>query len=113
MNDRQARRKDRMEAARRYFRQHHANVAPDTGFAGRVAARLTPEPAEILGWAALRLLPAMLALIFVLAWFAFHPSAATATESISPGTPVTEDPIAWVMEGGEGDEGGQDGEVGR
>lgn len=57
----------RLEAAREAFRQPAAWIEPDPGFASRVAARL-PRPAEVLGWAALRALPAALVLALALAW---------------------------------------------
>jgi hypothetical protein len=40
---------------------------PGPEFARRVVARL-PQPAEVLGWAALRALPAALALALALLW---------------------------------------------
>jgi hypothetical protein len=86
---------ERLEAARAYFRDHHANVAPDRRFADRVAASLRPAPAEALGWAAIRLLPAALALTMVLIWLALQPGANAQPVSQSP---ATEDPIAWVLE---------------
>jgi hypothetical protein len=57
----------RLEAVREAFRQPGIPVQPDSGFALRVVARL-PSPAQVLGWAALRALPAALALALALAW---------------------------------------------
>ncbi len=84
----------RLEQARLYFREHHAGVEPDAGFSGRVAARLDRPAAEILGWAAWKLLPATLAVALVLAWFALRVAPGTEPATwISP----TEDPVEWVL----------------
>ena len=48
---------------------HHARARPDAAFASRVAASVPSGHVEILGRAALRLLPATLAVLAVLAWF--------------------------------------------
>jgi hypothetical protein len=86
----------RLQAARRFFREHHGNVEPDAAFAARVAARLNGGPAEMLGWAASRLLPATLALVLVLVWFAFRaePVQQTAYEELAP----TDDLLSWVLD---------------
>jgi hypothetical protein len=84
----------RLERARQYFREHHAGVEPDAGFAGRVAARLDGQVTEILGWAAWKLLPATLAIALVLAFFVLRVTPGTdLTTSVSP----TEDPVAWIL----------------
>jgi len=85
----------RLKQARIYFRKHHAGVEPDGSFAARVAARLERPPADLLGWAAWKLLPATLALAVVLAWFALQvsPGAGSAT-SVSP----AEDPVGWILD---------------
>ena len=79
-----------------YLREHHGNVEPDAAFAARVAARLPQGSAEVLGWAASRLLPATLALALVLAWFALGaaPVQPTANEDSAP----TDDLVGWVLE---------------
>lgn len=57
----------RLELARESFRASDAGIEPGPGFARQVVARL-PQPAEVLGWAALRALPAAMALALVLFW---------------------------------------------
>ena len=86
----------RTDAARAILRDHRAEIEPDPGFAARVAAHLDQAPAEMFGWAAQRLLPATLALVLVLAWFAFSatPDTAHANENPAP----TEDLFTWVLE---------------
>lgn len=88
----------RLEAARALLREHHTEVEPDPGFAARVSARLHEAPAETLGWAALRLLPATMVLVLVLVWFAFSasPGASYANEDPAP----TEDLFTWLLEPG-------------
>ena len=91
---------DRLQVARGIFREHHAGIEPDSHFAARVAARLNGEPASPLGWAAVRVLPAMLALLLMLAWLSWSvvPDATAAQTLVSP----TEDLLTWVLEPGEG-----------
>lgn len=97
-NDRhEDRLRSRIEQAHRYFREHHAGVEPDASFADRVVARLPRhQPAEVLGWAAARLLPATVAVLLVLAWFAYRAEPVTTTaEAVT--SPV-DDLISWVLE---------------
>lgn len=56
----------RLAIARETLATPLSTSLPDAGFAARVAARL-PQPVELLGWAAVRLLPAALALLVALA----------------------------------------------
>jgi len=88
---------ERLSTARQLLREHHGNVEPDAGFSSRVMAHLPNGPTEVLGWAAVRLLPATIALALVLAWFAFQTTpqpATTETVAIAP----TEDLLAWVID---------------
>ena len=85
---------ERLEQARIYFREHHAGIEPDAGFPARVAARLDRPPADLLGWAAWKLLPATLALALVLAWFALR--VTPGSELVTSASPV-EDPVGWVL----------------
>jgi len=96
MSDRDRDVERRLERARGYFRAHHAGVEPDAAFAGRVVARLEPRTADLLGWAALRLLPATLALVLVLAWFSLRPAATTQVASADSGT--SDDVLTWLLE---------------
>jgi hypothetical protein len=88
---------ERMAIAHEAFRDHHAGVRPDPAFAARVVANL-PQPSPVLGWAALRLLPAATALLLVLsawAWFG------TDTPSEMVASAPTDDLVSWVLENGE------------
>ena len=73
--------------------RHHANVQPDPAFVDRVTASLAP--ADLLGWAAWRLLPASVALVLVLAWFSLQTGPELELE-------VSESPmdnlLSWVLE---------------
>ena len=91
--ERDGRTRERLAEARRWLREHHAGVEPDSGFAARVAARLSRDPAEDLGRAALRLLPAAIALGLVLAWLAARAApGASGTTEVASGVDVVE----WV-----------------
>ena len=85
----------RMARVRRYLREHHADVEPDPAFAGRVLARLERNPGEILGLAALRLLPAALALVLFLGWLALRTAP---DQDASPAQPSPDDVISWLLE---------------
>jgi len=89
----------RLDAVRHALTGHHADVEPDAGFAGRVAARLRHDPADVLGWAAVRLLPATLVLLAALAWIAFQ---TTATPSDLLSESPTDDLLTWVIQNGNG-----------
>jgi hypothetical protein len=90
---------ERLRVARGLFREHHAGIEPDGQFAGRVVARLDGEPVSPLGWAAVRVLPATLALLVVLAWLSWSvvPNSTASQTVVSP----TEDLLTWVLEPGE------------
>lgn len=84
----------RLELAGDLLGERGLEVEPDAGFAARVLAAL-PEPPQVLGWAALRVLPATLALALVLGGWTF-------LQTQSPATLVEESPsddlLTWVME---------------
>ena len=58
----------RLLAVQQGLREHQAEHTPDAGFSARVVAHL-PAPTEVLGWAALRLLPAALMLALLCSWY--------------------------------------------
>lgn len=85
----------RLATAQKMFREHHGDVLPDAGFAARVVARLPDPASEVLGWAALRLIPATLLLALVLAWVALDTPATTIVEeTVAP----TDDLVSWILE---------------
>jgi predicted anti-sigma-YlaC factor YlaD len=87
---------ERLSIARQALEEHRAHVMPDDAFAARVVAEL-PQPSPVLGWAAVRLLPAAAALLLVLsawAWFG------TGTPSEMVATAPTDDLVSWVLETG-------------
>jgi hypothetical protein len=89
----------RLDAVRDALAGHRANVQPDAGFAARVAAQLRNDPADVLGWAAVRLLPATLVLLAALAWIAFQ-TTAMPSELLSESP--TDDLLTWVVQNGNG-----------
>lgn len=90
---------EEMTAVRSELRNHRTILEPDGSFSARVLERLPrrePDQAsDLLGWAALRLLPVALALALVLgAWSLLSsPSPETLLSSME------QDPIAWVLGG--------------
>ncbi|MCB1036607.1 MAG: hypothetical protein KDD47_22470 [Acidobacteria bacterium] len=88
---------ERMSAVRRELRSHHTAVEPDGAFSARVLSRLPGSGREratdLLGWAALRLLPVAVVLALLLGgWsLAASPSPQTLLSS------VDQDPIAWAL----------------
>lgn len=87
----------RLLSAREILREHHAGAEPGPGFAARVKARL-PGPPEMLGRAALRLLPATLALALVLAgWCLLATPGPRSLLAEASG----DDLLTWVLEPGE------------
>ena len=89
---------ERLTLARQALRDHHGNVEPDAGFSARVLARIPDGPTQVLGWAAVRLLPATLALALVLAWFAFQEVPQTTTTTTAEAPAPTEDLLSWVID---------------
>jgi hypothetical protein len=86
---------ERLRIARRALAEHRVDVEPDAAFASRVAARLPQGPAEILGWAAARLIPATLALALVLGWLALRAEPA---QVVAEETAPTDDLVSWVLD---------------
>ena len=85
---------ERLRAATELLRERQVSFEPDPGFAGRVVGALPAAP-QMLGWAAVRLLPATLALVALLSvwvWMA-APARTTAMDSAP-----TDDVLHWVLE---------------
>ena len=85
---------DRLEMTQALLRDHHARVEPGPDFSARVIGNLARGP-ELMGWAAIRLLPASLALVLALLGWTLY------TGSDSPELPQSapsDDPIAWMLE---------------
>lgn len=93
----------KMEQVRAYLRRHHANVRPDASFAARVAARLeSATTADVLGRTALKLLPASLALVGLLAWASLVWTPSTDAPASTRTSSSEVDVLLWVLEEGEG-----------
>jgi anti-sigma factor RsiW len=88
---------ERLAIVHEALEDHHAGVRPDPAFAARVVARL-PRQSPVLGWAALRLLPAATALLLVLSAWVF---LATGTPTELVAAAPTDDLLSWVLENGE------------
>ncbi len=85
----------RFERARQAFADHRASHEPDPFFASRVSAQIDGDT-ELLGWAALKLLPATLALLLTLsAWAWWSTPGPTALAGV---VAPTDDPISWAIE---------------
>lgn len=80
------------------LRERHAGALPDGHFAPRVGAQLREQPrAELLGWAAVRLLPITLGLALMLGWFAWQSGPLALTLEGESTVVSTEDPIEWLL----------------
>jgi hypothetical protein len=88
---------ERLEVAERALADHHGNVVPDSTFAARVVSEL-PQPSPVMGWAALRLLPAAAALLLALSAWVWLGTAPPAELTVSA---PTDDLVSWVLEDGE------------
>jgi hypothetical protein len=80
--------------ARELFSDHHAGAEPDAGFAARVVAALPDSTSEVLGWAAIRLLPATLALALVLTLWAL---VVTPSPTSLVNQSADEDLWSWIL----------------
>jgi hypothetical protein len=84
----------RLATVERALSEHHASIAPPAGFAARVQAQL-PGGDDLIGWAALRLLPATLGLILLLSWLNLRtPESPAAEETADPAEAV----LTWVLD---------------
>jgi hypothetical protein len=84
----------RLGLAQEALREHHGRHRPDAYFAQRVTASL-PEAPDLIGWAAMRLLPATLAAALVLSVWCW--AATPGPTSLVEESP-TDDLLAWVIE---------------
>jgi predicted anti-sigma-YlaC factor YlaD len=89
-----ARLADRLQTARELLRDHHAGAEPDAGFSARVVAALPSSSSEVLGWAAVRLLPVTLALALVLTVWAL---AVTPSPTSLVDQSADEDLWSWIL----------------
>jgi hypothetical protein len=91
----------RLALARGALRDRGCDALPDGGFAARVAARLPRRPVggELLGWAAVRTLPAALLLALVLAGMAAAETAPP--DSLLVAEPSSSQLFAWSAQAGE------------
>ena len=76
----------RLEATRAGLRAHRTDHLPDPAFAARVTAAL-PGTTEVLGWAALRLLPAAIALALLCGWYGMSRGPGLADLLLHPDDP--------------------------
>jgi hypothetical protein len=90
-----ARLAERMRLAGELLSKHHGGIEPDEHFATRVTARLHVAPATRLGWAAIRVLPATLALLLLLAWMTWQSTPAPG--NLFQESP-TDDLLTWVLD---------------
>lgn len=90
---------ERFEAARASLSEHRSGAQPDAGFAARVTAALpaTEAGGDLVSRAALRLLPAAVALTLVLGAWCWLATSSPA--SIAESVP-TDDVLVWVLENG-------------
>lgn len=88
----------RFATTRDGLRRHRARVLPDAGFAARVTAALpAADSGDEVSRAALRLLPAAIALTLVLGVWAW---LGTSSPASLAETAPTDDVLAWVLENG-------------
>ncbi len=85
---------DRLHMAKELLRDHHAGAEPDAGFSARVVAALPSSSSEVLGWAAVRLLPVTLALALVLTVWAL---AVTPSPTSLVDQSADEDLWSWIL----------------
>lgn len=81
----------RLAEVERALAAHRATELPPAGFSRRIAARL-PPPEDLVGWAALRLLPATLALVLLLSWLNQR------TQEATPASDPADVLSSWVLD---------------
>jgi len=87
-----------LQAVRDELRRHHAGARPDASFATRVGSRLQArQPVEVLGWAAMKLLPLSLVVALALAWLAWDRPALV--DPVARDIVVeNSDPLEWLFD---------------
>jgi hypothetical protein len=80
---------------RRDLRDHHAGHEPDAAFAARVSSRFESDPGEMVGRAALRLLPISAVLLLLLLWISAGTDPREPELTSEESTQAT---IDWVLQ---------------
>lgn len=93
---------ERLDLARSVLADHGVVVEPDAGFAARVASRIG-RPSDVLGWAAMRMLPAAMALVIALGAVAnLSPPGDVSSASAEPSdVSDADDVLLWIADGAE------------
>lgn len=78
----------RLAATREALAAERLAVEPDAGFSARVLAAL-PSDTQLVGWAALRLLPAALGLLAAFTWVSFREAPSPTQALLGGGSPET------------------------
>ncbi|MCP3982500.1 MAG: hypothetical protein GY716_24630 [bacterium] len=89
---------ERLGGAQSWLREHHARVEPDASFAGRVVTRLPDASTDALGWAAMRLLPATLALLVALAFLALQSVPSSTTTTVATTEDAADELLTWILD---------------
>jgi len=88
----------RLATVRQGLREHRVDHAPDPAFSARVVAAL-PDTTQVLGWAALRLLPAGLVLAVLFCWYGATRGPGLTDLLLQPDDPQL---LTYIALGGEG-----------
>ncbi len=75
-----------------------SEISPPPGFARRVRSRLAPTE-DLIGWAALRLLPATLAVVLLLSWLNLRGESVQNAAAENP----TDAVVSWMLDLNVGD----------
>ena len=75
------------------LREHRSQVIPPAGFAATVQQRL-PQGNDLIGWAALRILPATLGLVLLLSWLTLRQESTVENLDTDP----TDALVSWMLD---------------